>query len=107
MDESLAQASARLGGWSRCWVLNERGILMGQLRERELAGDPNALASDVMLPGPSTFRPNVSVGELVHTLEGRDVRFIPVTTSEGRFLGVALREDVERAAREAAARNDE
>jgi CBS domain-containing protein len=93
-----AKEEAEEAGWERCWVLNDEGIVQGQLREKELAGDPSVRVEDAMLPGPSTFRPNVSVQEMTESVQKGDHRFIPVTTNDGRWIGVAMREDVERAA---------
>jgi rhodanese-related sulfurtransferase/CBS domain-containing protein len=100
MGEAVGHAKERAeaAGWERCWVLNENGIVQGQLRQKELASDPSMRVEDAMLPGPSTFRPNVSVQEMNETLQKGDLRFVPVTTNDGRWIGVATREDIERAA---------
>jgi CBS domain-containing protein len=103
LGETVGQAKERAdrAGWERCWVLNHEGIVQGQLRATELAKDPSMPVEDAMLPGPSTFRPNVSVQEMTETLQKGDLRFVLVTASDGRWVGVAMREDVERAAAEA------
>jgi rhodanese-related sulfurtransferase len=108
VSETVGQARdrARAAGWERCWVVNEERIVLGQLREKELALDPSTRAEDAMLSGPSTFRPNVSVLEMRETLQKGDLRFVPVTTNEGRLIGVTTREEVERAASEARERQD-
>jgi CBS domain-containing protein len=53
-----------------------------------------------MRPGPSTFRPHVAIQELVKVMATRDLPNVPVTTSAGELIGLLVREDVERAARE-------
>jgi rhodanese-related sulfurtransferase/CBS domain-containing protein len=100
VGETVGQARERTEAvrWERCWVLNDEGIVQGQLREKELAVDPSKRVEDAMLPGPSTFRPNVSMQEMRETLQKGELRFVPVTTNEGRWIGAATREDVERAA---------
>jgi CBS domain-containing protein len=99
LDETVGDARdrARLAGWNRCWVVSAERILFGQLREKELATDPSTRVEAAMLPGPSTFRPNVSVHEMFHRLAEFELSFIPITSSGGRLLGVALPEDVTRA----------
>jgi predicted transcriptional regulator len=77
--------------------VNAEGILFGQLREKELATDAATRVEDAMLPGPSTFRPNVSVHEMFHRLAQFELSFIPITSSDGRLLGVAMHDDVTRA----------
>jgi CBS domain-containing protein len=52
----------------------------------------------VMRPGPSTFRPDVDIREMAHFMGEHDLPSAPVTTSDGRLVGVLLREDAERAA---------
>jgi Mg/Co/Ni transporter MgtE len=102
LGASVGEAKERTAaaGWERCWVLNDEGVVQGQLRQKELAADPSMRVEDAMLPGPSTFRPNVSVTEMNETLQKGDLRFVLVTTSDGRWVGVAMRDDVERAAAE-------
>jgi CBS domain-containing protein len=51
---------------------------------------------DVAEPGPKTFRPHVSAGRVAEVLADKGLRWAIVTTPEGRLLGVAAREDLER-----------
>jgi CBS domain-containing protein len=46
-----------------------------------------------MRPGPSTFRPNVAVEEMVRFMAERGISAAVVTTSDGRLVGMFLRED--------------
>ena len=55
-----------------------------------------------MRPGPSTFRPFVSVEEMARTMTERNLENSPVTTSDGRLVGLLLREDAGAAAHELA-----
>jgi predicted transcriptional regulator len=45
--------------------------------------------------GPSTFRPNVTVEEMVRFMDDRRISTALVTTSEGRLLGLLRRTDVQ------------
>ena len=53
---------------------------------------------DIAEPGPKTFRPHASAERVAGQLAEKDLRWAIVTTPEGRLLGVASREDLERSA---------
>jgi CBS domain-containing protein len=80
-----------------CVVLNEAGIVLGDLRGKALTADPNARVEDVMDPGASTYRPNVSVQQLVHHLIESGAQRVLVSDGDGRFIGWISRQDAERA----------
>jgi CBS domain-containing protein len=96
--ETIRDVRARLGSWTTCFVLNEAGIVLGRLYTKELEGDPEARAGDVMRPGPSTFRPNVSVVQMLEYMNENQLDTAPVTRPDGTFVGLLLRADAERAA---------
>ena len=76
-------------------VVSDGGVLLGRLRRAMLEGDPQAVAAEVMEPGPSTVRANVPAVELRERLRSRDLRTAIVTTPEGVLLGVVRRRDLE------------
>ena len=82
--------------YSFALVTDEAGMLLGRLRARH-GGDGEARAGEVMELDPSTVRPHRSPGGLAQQLAERALRWAIVTTPEGRLLGVASREDLERA----------
>jgi len=86
-------------------MVDDGGVVLGRIRRRRaakaVARDPSVLAEAVMKEGPSTYRPNVSVEELLDELRGKDLDDAIVTTSEGVFLGVVDRSTLERARRDA------
>jgi len=99
-NETVAQIRERLRGteWDVCFVVNAQRILMGRMGPRELPGaDPDALADDVMRPGPATYRPDFRADQLLDVMEQREVTVTPITTSEGVFIGAVRREDLQRA----------
>jgi hypothetical protein len=49
-----------------------------------------------MHPGPSTFRPDVPIGEMYDWFQERDIEAFFITSLDGRTLGVLYRSDVER-----------
>ncbi len=83
-------------------VTGEQGMLLGRVRASVLRKQDGGLpVGEFMELGPSTVRPHRAAGELAEVLADRDLRWAIVTTPEGRLLGVASREDLERATGEA------
>ncbi len=90
---------ARRAGWDRCVVVNGERVVLGLLREGDLASsDPEAAVEGVMRNGPATFRPNEPVGKLAKRMRERGASAVLVTTSDGKLVGLLYREDAERLA---------
>jgi Mg/Co/Ni transporter MgtE len=87
-------------GWDACVVVTDDGVVFGLLRAGELDADPELPIERAMRPGPSTFRPFVSAEEMAQYMVHHDLVSAPVTTSDGRLVGLLLRDDVIQAARE-------
>lgn len=85
-------------GWEVCVVVNEERIVLGLLREKELAAGEDESAEQVMRPGPSTFRPHVGIEEIAEFMVHHDRPSVPITTSDGRLVGILLRTDAAKAA---------
>ena len=81
-------------------VVNAEGVVLGLLRESELGGDPSQRIEQAMRPGPSTFRPFVLVEELARYMAEHELPNAPITTSDGRLIGLITLEDAARAGRE-------
>ncbi len=81
-------------GWDSCVVVSTERVVLGLLRAEQLQADPRMLIEQVMRPGPSTYRPFVSVAEMRRIMSDRDLASSPVTTSDGRFVGLVRRQDV-------------
>jgi CBS domain-containing protein len=81
-------------GWDACVVVSRERVVLGLLRGRELQGDPDLLIEQVMRPGPSTYRPFVSVAEMRRIMIDRNLESSPVTTSDGRLVGLVRKQDV-------------
>jgi CBS domain-containing protein len=88
--------SLRAGGWEWAAIVNGAGILLGRVRARDIT-DPDATASSLMEEGPSTYRMNVRLDELLERMhDGRfDMAF--VTDPDGRLKGQVTRRDIARA----------
>jgi len=96
-DDRLQDVRARLGNWDTCFVLDAGRVLLGRLGRAALAGDDDISAEEAMTDGPSTIRPSARLDWSLARMEKNDLVNLPVTSSDGRFLGLLLREDAERA----------
>jgi predicted transcriptional regulator len=88
----------RAAGWDVCVVVNEERIVLGLLRHKELDTAENDPIERVMRPGPSTFRPHVGIAEMADFMIEHEVETSPITTSDGRLVGVLFRTDAAKAA---------
>lgn len=87
-------------GWDTCVVVNDERVVLGLLRGEQLAKGEDELVEHVMRPGPSTFRPYVAVEDLVHYMLHHDLDSSPITTSDGRLVGLLRAEEAARVAHE-------
>jgi CBS domain-containing protein len=68
------------------------GTLLGRVRASEIRdADDDATAEQVMQPGPSTVRPDLTVDELRRRLDEKELKTSLVSTPEGRLIGVVTR----------------
>lgn len=102
VDERLGDVAQRVraSGWNTCVVVNPERIVFGLLRSNELDGEPDRRIEEVMRPGPSTFRPHVSAAEMGRYMREHDLENSPITRSNGELIGMLVREDAERAAKQ-------
>ena len=100
LDERLGEVRDRVkaAGWDACVVVNAERVVLGLLRARELDRDPALRIEQAMRPGPSTFRPYVAIEKLVKVMTDHGRENLPITTSDGRLVGVVRRADAEQAA---------
>ena len=96
LDERLGDVRHRAvtAGWDACVVVSQERIVLGLLRAKELDADPDLPVEHVMRPGPSTYRPYVSVEELRRTMTERNMDSSPVTTSDGKLVGLVRKQDI-------------
>ncbi|MGH2680687.1 MAG: CBS domain-containing protein [Actinomycetota bacterium] len=102
LDERIGEVRSRVhaAGWDTCVVVNEERIVLGLLRAAQLDESADEPAEHVMRPGPSTFRPNVPIEELAGFMMDHDLASSPITSSDGRLIGLLRKEDAVRAALE-------
>jgi CBS domain-containing protein len=96
LDERLGDVRDRVvaAGWDACVVVSQERVVLGLLRAEELQADPDLLVERAMRPGPSTYRPFVSVAEMRRIMIDRSLPSSPVTTSDGKLVGLVRRRDV-------------
>jgi CBS domain-containing protein len=96
LTETIGDIRRRTAGWDTCVVVDADGVVLGLLRKKELDADRQARAEQVMRPGPKTFRPNVTLQELLKSMRDNEIQTNSlVTTGGGRLLGVISRADAE------------
>jgi CBS domain-containing protein len=83
----------RAGGWEVAVVVNEQRVVLGLLRARELDADGDHTVEQAMRPGPSTFRPFVPAEEMARFMTEHGLESAPITTSDGRLVGLLFRQD--------------
>jgi predicted transcriptional regulator len=100
LDEPVGEVRERVRAarWDACVVVNDERVVLGLLREPELDRDDGEPIERVMRPGPSTFRPHVPIVEMARFMVAHDLPTSPITSSDGRLIGVIRREDAVKAA---------
>jgi Mg/Co/Ni transporter MgtE len=101
MDERLGQVRERVlaAGWDACVVVNQQRVVLGLLRAKQLDADPELRIEQAMRPGPSTFRPHVPIEEMASYMVDHKLDSSPITTSDGRLVGLLRQADAVQAAR--------
>jgi CBS domain len=94
---------AKQSGLEVAVVVDAERIVLGLLRSKELDMDPNLAIEQAMRPGPSTFRPYVSIKEMADHMVEHSLESSPITTSDGKLVGVLLKSDAVRMAADATA----
>jgi len=86
----------RAAGWDAVVVVNDKNVVLGLLRSKELDKNGDLRIEEAMRPGPSTFRPHVSMEEMAKHMVEHNLVSSPITTSDGKLVGLLLRADAER-----------
>jgi CBS domain-containing protein len=107
-DVALCRLTERLGdvrersraaGLDAAVAVDDRRVVLGLLRAKELGKDPELTVEQAMRPGPSTFRPYVPIKEIADHMVEHDLESSPITTSDGKLVGLLLKTDaIEQAA---------
>jgi len=97
LDEPLRHVCQRVekAGWDTCFVVDEAGIVIGRLGRSPLREEEQSVEA-AMMPGPSTVRPSARLEAMIERMHEQNLSNLPVTTSDGRLVGLLMREDAER-----------
>lgn len=99
LDDRLqdVRAGVRDSGWDTCFVVDDTAIVLGRLGRAALARADDVSVEEAMSEGPSTVRPSARLQELVDRMQRQQLSNLPVTSSDGRLVGVLRRDDAEAA----------
>lgn len=86
-------------GWDTCFVVDGRSVVLGRIGQRAIRGRPNVSAEEAMTLGPSTVRPSARLEAMVERMRRQKLTNLPVTTSDGRLVGLLTLRDAEEALR--------
>jgi len=86
-----------VGVWNVCFVVDADGVVLGRLGRSALRRDDDVSVEQAMSEGPSTIRPSARLEPVVERMRARNLTSLPVTLSDGRLLGLLLRDDAEAA----------
>ncbi|MHB8689430.1 MAG: CBS domain-containing protein [Candidatus Dormibacteraceae bacterium] len=79
-------------------VVDSDRIVLGLLRAKQLDMDTDLQVEKAMRPGPSTFRPHVSIKEMADYMIEHELDSSPITTSDGKLVGMLFKSDAVRVA---------
>jgi len=79
-----------------CVVIDDARFVLGLLRNGTVDG--NRSIDRLMEPGPTTFRPHLSIEQMADYAEKKTLDPILVTTSDGRLVGALRAQDLRRRA---------
>ncbi len=83
-------------GWDSCVVVYEDNVVLGLLRPESLKVDPQDTAEQAMESGVRAYRLNAPLEKPMGYMQKMAVDSVLVTNSDGKLLGLLIREDVEK-----------
>jgi CBS domain-containing protein len=101
LDDRLQEVCKRLdaSGWDTCFVVDEQRVVLGRLGRRAIRSGADVSAEQAMTLGPSTVRPSARLAAMVERMQRQNLTNLPVTTSDGRLVGLLTLRDAEEARR--------
>ena len=87
----------RSAGWDTCFVVTDERVVLGRLGRRALARNDDGTVESAMNEGPSTVRPSIGIDALIERMDERHLTTFPVTTPDGKLVGLVIRTDAEKA----------
>ena len=98
LDATSGDIRSALGetAGATCAVTNDRGVLLGRVRRRDLPEGDDVPVDRFMQPGPATVRTIEELEPLVGRMRHAGVTTILVSDAEGRLLGMLRRSEAEQ-----------
>ena len=99
LDDRVGDVQKRVRevGSDTCLVVTSERIVLGRLRRNAFDAYTERPVEDVMEVGPTTFRPDAHLADVVERMQEKNFASVVVTTSDGRLVGVVDRASGERA----------
>jgi CBS domain-containing protein len=99
LEDRLPDLCRRLdeSGWETCFVVDNEGVVLGRIGRGAIRGRRDVSAEEAMTPGPSTIRPSARLDAVAERMQRQDLTSLPVTTPDGRLVGLIARDAVEQA----------
>jgi rhodanese-related sulfurtransferase len=88
LDHTVGELRARFNADGLCAVVDDDDVVLGVVRSDVVALDDATQVRTVMHPGPPSVRPSVTASKLADDMARDGRRYVLVTTSHGRLLGV-------------------
>lgn len=88
-------AQMRLEDQEVAIVVHGDNVVMGRVHIDQLDSNDEGPVELVMESGPSTFRPNVPLAEMLGYMDKRNMESALITTNDGVLAGIFYRSDVE------------
>ena len=82
-------------GYEVCVVVNDAGVVLGQIRTDALPEDAEVKAADIMDCAPRTFRLDTKPKRILKYFHKHNQEDALATLSDGRLLGLLLRSDLQ------------
>jgi CBS domain-containing protein len=97
LAEDLREVCKRVeaAGWDTCFVVTDDGVVLGRLGRRAIRTRESTV-EEAMTEGPSTVRPSIGLSAIVERMRSDDLTSLPVTTPDGRLVGLVLRDEAEQ-----------
>ncbi len=98
LENDLEEVRRRVrgAGWDTCFVVDAERVVLGRLGRGALEGTGLGSVEELMTPGPSTIRPCARLDAIVERMHTQNLTSLPVTTSDGRLVGLLTRDDADR-----------
>ena len=79
--------------------------MLGLIGRRAIRSREDITAEQAMALGPSTIRPSARLKDVVERMRRQNLTSLPVTTPDGRLLGLLTRADAEATLDDAVKKN--